>query len=431
MIKAYFKQLWNIMKQNRLFTGIYVIGSGLAIAMTMTIFMVLYVKFAPVYPEYNRSRMVVMKYIGRTNKDKSPGRFGGSLSYSLAEKFRELPHADKVTAMVSLPIKGVFSLAIPSNRTNLDVNCIFADAAYWEVFNFRFLSGGPFTEAEVTSNLPVVILSDNIAEKVFASTDVAGRQIAINGQDYKVCGVVKEVSSTQPATSAEIYLPLFTYPRIREDGLVGTFQFYLTATDAGERDLLKSEVTDVINRYTQEDPKFEYHLYGQPDDYWMSIFRTDKFSSPDIQKILKGFFYILLALLFIPALNLSGMISSLMNRRMAEIGVRKAYGATNRQIVVQMLNENLLLTCVGGIIGLLLSYLFVWGANDWIHYVFDDTPNLMPGTALPTPTLEMFFNPLLFVTVFALCLLLNLISALIPTLWALRQTIIQCIYTKR
>ena len=378
------------MKQNRLFTGIYVIGSGLAIAMTMTIFMVLYVKFAPVYPEYNRSRMVVMKYIGRTNKDKSPGRFGGSLSYSLAEKFRELPHADKVTAMVSLPIKGVFSLAIPSNRTNLDVNCIFADAAYWEVFNFRFLSGGPFTEAEVTSNLPVVILSDNIAEKVFASTDVAGRQIAINGQDYKVCGVVKEVSSTQPATSAEIYLPLFTYPRIREDGLVGTFQFYLTATDAGERDLLKSEVTDVINRYTQEDPK-----------------------------------------LFIPALNLSGMISSRMNRRMAEIGVRKAYGATNRQIVVQMLNENLLLTCVGGIIGLLLSYLFVWGANDWIHYVFDDTPNLMPGTALPTPTLEMFFNPLLFVTVFALCLLLNLISALIPTLWALRQTIIQCIYTKR
>ena len=104
MIKAYFKQLWNIMKQNRLFTGIYVIGSGLAIAMTMTIFMVLYVKFAPVYPEYNRTRMVVMKYIGRTNKDKSPGRFGGSLSYSLAEKFRELPHADKVTAMVSLPI---------------------------------------------------------------------------------------------------------------------------------------------------------------------------------------------------------------------------------------------------------------------------------------------------------------------------------------
>ena len=67
MIKAYFKQLWNIMKQNRLFTGIYVIGAGVAIAMTMTIFMVLYVKFAPVYPEYNRSRMVVMKYIGRTN----------------------------------------------------------------------------------------------------------------------------------------------------------------------------------------------------------------------------------------------------------------------------------------------------------------------------------------------------------------------------
>ena len=43
IIKGYIKQAWNLMKQNKLFTGIYVAGTGLAIAMTMTVFIVLYV----------------------------------------------------------------------------------------------------------------------------------------------------------------------------------------------------------------------------------------------------------------------------------------------------------------------------------------------------------------------------------------------------
>ena len=69
--KLYMKQAWNLMKQNKLFTGIYVVGTALAIAMTMTVFIVLYVKFAPIYPEYNRDRTLVLKHVVRTNKDKS------------------------------------------------------------------------------------------------------------------------------------------------------------------------------------------------------------------------------------------------------------------------------------------------------------------------------------------------------------------------
>ena len=59
------------------------------------------------------------------------------------------------------------------------------------------------------------------------------------------------------------------------------------------------------------------------------------------------YIYIILAFLFIPALNLSGMISSRMNSRLAELGVRKAYGATNAQILWQLLWENLFLTFLG------------------------------------------------------------------------------------
>ena len=50
MIKTHFKQAWNIIKQNKLFSSIYVAGTALSIALTMTIFVIYYVKIAPIYP---------------------------------------------------------------------------------------------------------------------------------------------------------------------------------------------------------------------------------------------------------------------------------------------------------------------------------------------------------------------------------------------
>lgn len=49
-----------MIKQHRLFTGIYVVGTGLSIALVMTLFIIFYVKFAPIYPEYNRNRMLTV-----------------------------------------------------------------------------------------------------------------------------------------------------------------------------------------------------------------------------------------------------------------------------------------------------------------------------------------------------------------------------------
>ena len=63
---------------------------------------------------------------------------------------------------------------------------------------------------------------------------------------------------------------------------------------------------------------------------------------------------IVLAFLFIPAMNLSGMMSSRMDERLSELGVRKTYGATNMRLIGQVLWENLLLTCIGGLLGLLI-----------------------------------------------------------------------------
>ena len=56
MIKIYFKQAFALMRQNRLFSTLYITGTGLAIAMTVIVAVVYYVKLAPVYPEENRGK---------------------------------------------------------------------------------------------------------------------------------------------------------------------------------------------------------------------------------------------------------------------------------------------------------------------------------------------------------------------------------------
>ena len=98
------------------------------------------------------------------------------------------------------------------------------------------------------------------------------------------------------------------------------------------------------------------------------------------------------------------------------------------RLIGQVLWENLLLTCIGGLLGLLISYLIVLTASDWILTLFDSYTDV---EKTPFLSFEMLFNPTVFCAAFGLCVLLNLISALIPAIWALRRNIIQSLNSKR
>ena len=58
--KLYLKQAWELLKQNRLFSTLYIVGTALAIAMTMMMAVIYYVRLAPVYPEEQRATTLYM-----------------------------------------------------------------------------------------------------------------------------------------------------------------------------------------------------------------------------------------------------------------------------------------------------------------------------------------------------------------------------------
>ena len=124
------------------------------------------------------------------------------------------------------------------------------------------------------------------------------------------------------------------------------------------------------------------------------------------------------------------MIFTRIDNRLPEFGVRKAYGATNRSIVTQVLSENMLLTLIGGIAAFALSIAITSAADEWILFLYDYGISF-EGFLLDIDRLgsadisaRMLFNHKLFVATLMLCMLINIISALIPLALTLRHNIV-------
>ena len=251
MIKAYLKQAWAMMKQNRLFTSIYVAGTALSVAFTMLLFIVYYVKFGPVYPEYNRNRTLVINTLRMEGKENGTNWMCNSgVSLQVIDMLKDLPHMDKIAASCQMGTLYGTTIFLPESGEEYLPMTHLVNADFWGVFDFQFLSGKPFNEVDVTSNLPKAIITESLAQRIFAQTDVAGRYINLDGNDYEVCGVVRDASTATKASMGELYLPLLFNEQLNyNDGLTGNFHLYMTATTEKDVETLRTEIQEVFKNY--------------------------------------------------------------------------------------------------------------------------------------------------------------------------------------
>ena len=122
------------------------------------------------------------------------------------------------------------------------------------------------------------------------------------------------------------------------------------------------------------------------------------------------------------------MTASRMKKRMEELGIRKAFGAQNRTLLLQILYENLLLTLLGGLIGLLISYGLIFMLKGWLLGNYDWDGSSLTASIDLSP--GMLINPAIFGYTLIFCLILNLMSALVPAWRALRRPIVDALNDK-
>ncbi|MDL2208058.1 ABC transporter permease [Parabacteroides sp. OttesenSCG-928-O15] len=433
MIITYLKQAWQLMKQNRFYSTVYILGTGLAISLVMVIAIVYHIKTADMAPEVNRHRTLVANTAVAEHVD-GRGTNNAYLSYhTIKECFYTLKTPECVAVAAPVGLLKFFMGSIFANKEGEnDMHEVYlgcTDANYWKVFRFSFLEGKPYSEEEFLSGYQKAVLSESLARKMFGSHDVVGSVVQVNGTDYIVGGVVKDVSTAMTETYADLWVPFTTVPTLINlsmgENLVGFFSAYILAKSPSDFDSIRQEIDrnkEIMNQ-SQKEYKLELGENYPPSQAILSIANIQ--ASSNYKDIILQYLFIALIFLLVPAVNLLGLSSSRMQERIEEFGLRKAFGANRSTLINQVLVENLMLTLLGGLVGLLISYMLVWGFSDTL---LSDSFFGIDAPVRVSPIMLINFN--VFFSALCVCILLNLISSLFPVWNASRKQIVESLNDK-
>ena len=437
MLKTYFKQALALFRQNRLFSTLYIAGTGLAIAMTVVMAVVYYVKLAPVYPEVNRANTL---YLTSASFQSERQATQSGLSFqALQEWMYPLKNVVEVSAVIDYGMETPAYIQPADLSGDFSVALKLVDPAFFRIYSFRFLEGNPFTDSDLASAIHTAVISDYLARRLFGTAEnVVGRSFSLDYVNYRVCGVVRSASYLTPQSYAQVYLPYsvaedYKIPATGQFPYCGNFSVTFLVKDEAQADALRAEIGDLTRRLNlQNKDQWQLELWKQPTSHWLSVFQSypsDASFSP--WKTAGYLIVVVLVLLLVPALNLSGLIASRMESRLPEMGVRKSFGAGKRVLLSQVMWENFFLTLAGGVLGLVLAWIVVYAGRGWVFTLLDQWPEAVPQGVDAYVSGEMLFAPAVFVIAFLLCLLLNLLSALLPAWMSLRKPIVYSLYEKR
>ncbi|MDR0332096.1 MAG: ABC transporter permease [Dysgonamonadaceae bacterium] len=411
MYKIYFKQAIQMLKQNKFISIISIAGTALAIMMIMTLIVVNEVKNISIAPEDKRDRTLYITFQverERVNESSFNTR-SGDVSPNIFNKYlSDLKTPEYISIMSDFNPEFKQTVNVEGESNYFQFPRRIVDASYWNIFSFDFIDGNPFSEEDFQSDVRNVVLSESIARELFKGEKAVGRTIQINFENHRVTGVVKDVSTVFKYASGGIWVSR------RSHGAV-----LLVARDKQDFPTIIAEVREAERRYgIENEPWFLYfrgpenQKVNNMDNMWRGNNEEEFRNVIKIENRRRIFLFAVL--LIIPALNLSGFSLSRIKKRTSEIGVRKAFGAKKHTILIQVLYENLITSLIGGFIGLIFSYIAVVWLKNWLLGVTDSS----------TIPLNAFLSPAIFVIVFAVCVLLNLLSAGLSALKASRMSIV-------
>lgn len=437
MQRTYLTQAFTLLKQNRLFSMLYIVGTGLAIAMTVIVAVVYYVKLAPIYPEENRKNTLYLTHVSFKSEQESR-TYQSALSYrALQEWIYPLKNVVAVSARFSNAMDYYIQPADRSGDFRPALKLV--DPAFFRIYALQFLEGHPFTEADLASGIHTAVISDDLARRLFGTTEgVVGRSFSMDYVNYHVCGVVRGASFLTRQSYAQVYAPYsiesnYKDPVASSFPYCGLFNVTFLVKDNAQAKALRAEIKDLTRRVNaQYKGQWQMELWEQPTSHALSVFKEypadTSFSS---WKVAGRMMLWILVLLVVPSLNLNGLIASRMESRLPEMGVRKSFGASRSALLSQVMWENFFLTLVGGLLGLLVAWIMLYVGRGWIFMLFDYWPMDIPEGANLYVSSEMLFAPVVFLIAFLLCLVLNLLSALWPAWMSLRKPIVYSLYEKR
>ncbi|GAB2472470.1 ABC transporter permease [Hymenobacter qilianensis] len=355
MLLSYLKIAWKVLLRRKFFTFISLFGISFTLMVLLVIVAMSDNAQGAHAPESRIKRMAFITFISQRFKD------GGQMNTPPSPYF-----LDKYVRPMKTPEKMTFYSmfhATPSYVGNkkLELDLKFTDNFFWEIFDFNFLEGKPYNANDLRDANRVVVISQTTAREYFGvDKGVVGRTIEVDQTKFRVIGVVSDVPVLRFNSYAEVWAPMTTTKAdIRNPALGGEYFAALLAPEGTDLAAIDAEYQQVIKHVANPNPDVK-GIYTHADGL-LATFTRQLFGQGESESDQTTLFYFIafgLALLFmsLPALNLVNINLSRIMERSSEIGVRKAFGATSTTLVGQFLIENIFLTLLGALVGLLLAY---------------------------------------------------------------------------
>jgi putative ABC transport system permease protein len=227
-------------------------------------------------------------------------------------------------------------------------------------------AGRFFTDVENTHHMPVVVVGEDVQKQLMPNADPVGKRIEVDGHEFEVIGVMDRPAASLPGQDdTRVLVPYFTmrkmFPSVREHMLI-------VIAYPGMVDKAQDEVRAVL-RISRRVP------FNAPDTFSITTAEQMIEQFHNVTATVALVMVILSSIgLLVGGIGVMNIMLVSVTERTREIGIRKAIGARRSDIVVQFLTEAVVLTVLGGILGLLLG----WSISRAAGLIFPNLPTAVP-----------------------------------------------------
>jgi putative ABC transport system permease protein len=425
MYAYYFQLGLRSLRRNPLLTALMVMAIGFGVAASMITYSVFRATANNPIPQKS-DQLYAVQIANWKPEDLENGEPPSALTYTDAMALMQAHKAKRQTALYP-----VAPSIIPADASRLPIEensyALYGDA--FAMFDIPFIYGGPWDQAQDDARAAVAVIGKKLNDKLFNGANSVGREINLDGRSYRITGVI-DTWDPQPLFFDPVNTGGFGDP-------IGLFIPFTRAVDL--------QMPSAGNNNCNDNPGNGWDNWLHSECIWLAFWaelpstadaqaykrfltgyaaeqqRAGRFKwAPnvrlrnvtewlDFQKVVppesKISLLVSLGFLLICLVNTVGLLLAKFMRRAPEIGVRRALGASRREIYVQYLMEAGTVGLTGGVLGLLLTGLGVLG----VGWVFDEQ----------IARLATLDGSLVVLTLFA-AVLATLLAAFYPT-WRAAQ----------
>lgn len=348
------KETYSALSGNKVRTGLtmlgIIIGIGSVIAMT-AIGQGAQNSISSSIQSIGANLVMVMPGAQRSFGGPSGGR-GGAQSLTIED-------ANAIEAQVS-NIAGVVREVtsrkqVIATGTNTNTSIIGTEPSYSTVRNISVEEGNFITSQNVLSGSKVAVLGPTTRDDLFGTdaTNVIGQKIRISGMEYSVVGItVAKGGSGFSNVDDVIYVPYTTAQRYLS-GNKYLSEIDVSAESSEASSQVQADITTLLlNRHNKDETTADFNTMNQADIIATASSVTSTFTT--LLAAIAGIS------LLVGGIGIMNMMLTTVTERTREIGLRKAIGAKRRDINFQFLTEAVVLTFVGGFLGIVLGWLIAF-----------------------------------------------------------------------